>query len=80
MFLRRLGPKGQNSSASCAGGSSCPDILEMESGDFAIIGTDITEEARGSLLAGTGCGPGERIIRVPRQTMVLARADIPGSL
>lgn len=52
----------------------------MESGDFAIIGTDITEEARGRLLAGTGCGPGEKIIRVPRQIMVLARADIPANL
>jgi hypothetical protein len=52
----------------------------MESGDFAIIGTDITEQAKESLLAGTGCGPGERIIRVPRQTLVLARADIPTAL
>jgi len=80
MFMRRLGPAVQKSSASCAGGANCPDILEMESGDFAIIGTDITEEARGKLLSGTGCGPGERVVRVPRQTMVLARADIPSKL
>ena len=80
MFIRLLGPQRQNSSASCAGGSSCPDILEMDSGDFAIIGTDITEEARGKLISGAGCGPGERIIRVPRQTLVLARTDIPAEL
>ena len=80
MFIRRLGVQSQKSSALCAGGSSCPDILEMESGDFAIIGTDITEAARGNLLAGSGCGPGERIVRVPRKTLVMARADIPANL
>ena len=79
MFLRRIGPEAQKSSASCAGGSSCPDILELESGDFAIIGTDITEEAKGKLLPGSGCGPGERIVRVPRQTLVQARPHIPAN-
>lgn len=49
----------------------------MESGDFAIIGTDITEEAGAKLISGAGCGPGERIIRIPRKTLVLARPDIP---
>jgi len=80
MFLRLLGSEGQNLNALCAGGSSCPGILEMESGDFAIIGTDITEEARGRLLVGSGCGPGEKIVRVPRQTLVFARSDIPINL
>jgi hypothetical protein len=80
MFLRRLGSENQKSSALCVGGSNCPDILEMESGDYAIIGKDITDEARGKLLAGSGCGPGERIVRVPRQTLVSARADIPATL
>jgi hypothetical protein len=80
MFLRRLGPEGQKSSALCAAGNSCPDILELESGDFAVIGTDITDEARGRLLAGSGCGPGERIVRVPRKTLVQARIDIPTSV
>lgn len=80
MFLRRLGPNNREGSALCAAGSSCPDILEMETGDFAVIGTDITEEARGRLLAGSGCGPGERIVLVPRKTLVLARPDIPAAL
>jgi len=76
MFSRRLGIN-QNSSALCAGGCNCPDILEMDSGDFAIIGTDITEEARAKLISGAGCGPNERIVRIPRKTLVLARPDIP---
>lgn len=72
MFLRRLGVQNQNSSALCAGGCNCPDILEMESGDFAIIGTDITEEARAKLIDGCGCGLDERVVRVPREVMVQA--------
>jgi hypothetical protein len=80
MFTRILGTQHRNTSALCAGGSSCPDILEMDSGDFAIIGTDITEEARGKLLVGSGCGANERIVRVPRRTLVAARSDIPASL
>jgi hypothetical protein len=75
MFTRRLGPNGQTTL--CAGGAKCPDILEMESGDFAIIGTDITREALDSLPAGSGCGPDERVVRIPRKTLILARSDIP---
>lgn len=44
----------------------------MESGDFAIIGTDITEAARGKLIDGCGCGLDERVVRVPREVMVQA--------
>lgn len=73
MFLRRLGSPGPL----CAGGCSCPEILEMESGDFAVIGTDITHEASGCLLPGTGCGVGERIVRIPRTLLIAARPQIP---
>jgi len=75
MFTRRLGSSGQP--LPCAGGAKCPDILEMESGDFAIIGTDITDEAVSFLPPGSGCGPKERVVRIPRKTLILARQDIP---
>lgn len=75
MFLRRLGPSLGKSL--CSGGHSCPDIFELKSGDFAVIGTDITDEAISALPSDAGCGPGERIVKVPRQILVLARADIP---
>jgi hypothetical protein len=77
MFLRRLGSYSQKASTSCAGGANCPAILETESGDFAVIGMDITEEARGEVPEGSGCGPGERIVRIPRQVLIRARQDIP---
>ena len=80
MFVKRLGIPKEVGAAYCAGGCNCPDVLLMESGDYAVIGTDITEEAQGKLLPGSGCGPGERIVRVPRKVLVLARSDIPTSV
>jgi hypothetical protein len=74
MFTRRLGISSPEQSF-CA--RSCPDILEMDNGDFAIIGADITTHAAGQLPAGSGCGPEERIVRIPRALLLKARADIP---
>ena len=78
MILRRLGP--QPDAALCVGGRNCPDIFELISGDFAIIGSDITSRAIGTLPFGSGCGPTERIVQVPRRILVLARNDIPTTL
>ena len=58
----------------------CPDIFELESGDFAIIGIDITAAAVPKLPASAGCGPDERIVLVPRRTLVLAKSDIPNTI
>lgn len=74
MFTKRLGISSQEQPY-CAHG--CPDIIEMEGGDYAIIGTDITPEATGKLPTGSGVGPGERVIRIPRALLVEARRDIP---
>ena len=52
----------------------------MTTGDFAIIGTDITDQAAGFLPSDAGCGPGERIVRLPRKILVGARTDIPSAL
>ncbi len=78
MILRRLGPNSNRSL--CAGGHGCPDLFELKTGDFAVIGTDITEAAVDWLPPGSGCSPSERIISVPRRTLVLARSDIPTRL
>lgn len=78
MILRRLGPLPD--AALCVSGRACPELFELNTGDFAIIGADITEEASACLPPGSGCGPQERIVRVPRRTLVLARADIPATL
>ena len=80
MFARRLGPDPHAGGAKSAGGSGCPDIFELESGDFAIIGINITEKAIAQLPPSAGCGPDESIVWIPRKTLVLARPDIPVNL
>lgn len=78
MILRKLGSSTQ--AARCAGGHNCPAIFELTSGDFAIVGADITAEASACLPPDSGCGPGERVVRLPRHTLVQARADIPATV
>ncbi|MDR3411946.1 MAG: hypothetical protein P4L87_13550 [Formivibrio sp.] len=76
-FLRRIGPdphaNGRQTIALC----NCPDIFELTSGDFAIIGIDITDAARPKLPPTAGCGPDERIVFIPRNLLVEAKSDIP---
>ena len=80
MFLRRLGPDPHANGAQTSSCQGCPDILELDSGDFAIIGVDITEISAHLLPPTAGCGPDERIVRVPRKTLILAKSDIPSTL
>jgi hypothetical protein len=75
MFLRRLGGR----SVLCENGHFCPQILEMADGDFAAVGTDMTNEAIPAMPPGPGVGPKERVIRIPRQVLIAARAEIPAA-
>jgi hypothetical protein len=79
IFLRRLGSDPHENGAQSVGCRGCPDIFELADGDFAFIGIDITDAA-GTLPPSAGCGPDERIIRIPRKTLVLAKRDIPDSV
>ncbi len=76
MFIKRLGPDPHANGAKTSGGYGCPDIWELDTGDFAVIGEDITG-ASTQLPASASCGPDERMVRIPRKTLILARADIP---
>ena len=80
MITRRIGPDPHANGAKTSSLLGCPDILELEDGDFAVIGVDITELLSGKLTFGAGCGPDERIIKIPRKTLVLAKQDIPESI
>jgi hypothetical protein len=77
MFLRRIGPDPHAGGAQTIALRGCPDMFELESGDFAIIGLDITETAKPKLPPSAGCGPDERIVRIPRNLLVNAKSDIP---
>ena len=77
MFTRRLGPDPHANGAQTAALKGCPDILELANGDFAVIGEDITGPALAQMFPTAGCGPDERVVRIPRKTLVLAKRDIP---
>ena len=80
MFKRRIGPPPHKNRRKTIAIKGCPDILELSDGDFAVIGIDMTETAQAHLPEDASCGPDERIVRVPRGTLVRARNDIPDSL
>ena len=75
-FQRRIGPDPHANGAKTSSLNGCPDIWELTDGDFAVIGPDITT-AVSSLPDTAGCGPDERIVRLPRRILVGARAAIP---
>lgn len=77
MFLRRLGPDPHLNGAQTAALRGCPDVFELVTGDFAIIGKDITTKAIGQLPPGASCGPDERIVVIPRKTLIEAKSEIP---
>ena len=75
-FIKRIGPDPHANGAQSLGCHGCPDIWELDNGDFAVIGADITAHAA-NLPPSAGCAPDERMVRIPRKTLVLAKADIP---
>ncbi len=78
MFRRRLGEDPHANGQQTFALSGCPDIWELDSGDFVVIGTDVTGLAN-SLPKTASCGADERIVKIPRKTLVLAKRDIPDS-
>jgi hypothetical protein len=77
MILRRIGPDPHANGSQTQSAKGCPDIFELETGDFVIIGKDVTEQFSKSLPPSASCGPDERIVVIPRHTLVRARPDIP---
>lgn len=75
-FSRRIGPDPHANGAKTASANGCPDIWELADGDFAIIGVDVTDLVP-MLPETAGCGPDERIVRIPRGLLQGAKAHIP---
>ena len=74
MFIKRLG---QNGRQLCSTGLQCPQLLEMEDGDFAAVGLLITEAAAKAMPPGPGVGPNEGVVKIPRAVLIAARPEIP---
>lgn len=79
-FVRRIGPDPHANGQQTVALNNCPDLFELETGDFAVIGIDVTEAAKAKLPPSAGCGPDERIVWIPRKLLVQAKADIPDEL
>jgi len=77
MFKRRIGPDPHAHGQETPGACGCPDIWELDDGNFAVIGLDQTEYLHPSLPLGASCGSDERIVVLPRGLLVNARAHIP---
>jgi hypothetical protein len=75
-FVKRLGPDPHVGGARTHACLGCPDLWELDDGDFAVIGTDITLFSN-HLPPSASCGPDERIVKIPRRTLVLAKPEIP---
>lgn len=74
-FVRRLGRSPQERGSLNNG--TCPDIFELSTGDFAVIGTDATESLESKLPPGAARADYERIVVVSRETLLAAKRDIP---
>lgn len=79
-FRRRLGPDPHANGAQTAAAANCPDIFELESGDFAVIGITMTAKALPNLPKDASCGPDESVVWIPRKTLVAAKTDIPDAV
>lgn len=54
---------------------TCPDILELDNGDVAIVGRDMTGVL--ALPDDVSVGPDERLVVIPRGMLIAAKPDIP---
>ncbi len=77
MFKRRIGAHPHLGGVGSTGKVGCPDIWELESGDFAVIGIDRTSELAPHLPKDASCGPDERIVVVDRRILVGAKPNLP---
>lgn len=77
MFKRRIGPDPHRLGRMTGGAVGCPDIWELQNGDFAIIGKKQTKELVSSLPTSASCGFDEEIVVIPRELLINAKNDIP---
>ncbi|QCX79600.1 hypothetical protein C9F11_30045 [Streptomyces sp. YIM 121038] len=74
-ILRRIGASPRERGS--ASGATCPDIFELSTGDFAVIGTEMTADLAGALPADAARADDECIVVISRETLIRAKADIP---
>ncbi|GHH63270.1 hypothetical protein GCM10017673_03830 [Streptosporangium violaceochromogenes] len=75
-FRRRLG-RPPTELGNTNSSPSCPDIWELDNGDFAVVGRDLTVAYAERLPPDVSVSKDERVVVIPRSTLVAARPDIP---
>lgn len=50
----------------------CPDVWQLDSGDYAVIGIEIASTVERPLPPTASCGPDETIVMVPKRTLEAA--------
>lgn len=56
---------------------TCPDIWELDNGDVAVIGRDLTSTYLPRLPDGVSVGHDERLVVIPGKMLSFAKKDIP---
>ncbi|WP_433179914.1 hypothetical protein [Actinoallomurus sp. CA-150999] len=75
-FRRRLGKTAAELGNSRTT-NDCPDIWELDNGDIAIVGRDVTTAFADRLPPDVRIGADERLVVIPRNMLSAAKPDIP---
>lgn len=68
-IVKRLSSESANG-LQCVTNANCPGAFELSSGDIAFIGQEAPDYLTGDLPIGSGVGPGERLVIVPRAVLI----------
>ncbi|HLS32762.1 MAG TPA: hypothetical protein VK039_04155 [Brevibacterium sp.] len=74
-FLRRLG-KSAAELGDSKSTQDCPDIWELDSGDIAVVGRDLTDTFADRLPPDVRIGADERLVVIPDNMLSAAKPDI----
>jgi hypothetical protein len=75
-FQRRLGKTAAELGESRTN-NDCPDIWQLDNGDIAIVGRDVTAVFADRLPTDMRIGSDERLIVIPGSMLAAAKPDIP---
>lgn len=74
-FHRRLGKTAVELDKSTYN-KTCPEIWELDNGDVAVVGRDMTRAFADRLPTGLRIGSGERLVVIPGDLLSAAKPDI----
>ncbi|GAA1908419.1 hypothetical protein GCM10009716_17950 [Streptomyces sodiiphilus] len=76
LFVRRLGKSAKELDHS-EGRDDCPDIWQLDNGDIAVIGRDLTDAYSSRLPSEVTLASDERLVVIPGIMLSTAKQDIP---